>query len=99
MNALKPELRRLMRWAGKAPPSPNTIPMPLGFSRRVVHSWMSKEAPDPFWIWQRVIGTSAWAAVVVILVGLALVTFQKFSTGSPYDVTPAFEVVSTDLVP
>jgi len=98
MNRLNPELKRIMRWAQQAQPPPRTG-APFGFSQRVVRAWLSAEATDPLTIWQRAVWKSAWPAAGVILIGLALLTAQRLSSHSPYDVSPAYEVVSTELVP
>jgi hypothetical protein len=97
MNHIPPELKRLMRWAHQAPASPTELP--YGFSQRVVHLWRTERPFDSLWIWQRAIWKSGWAAALVILFGLAVLALQKGNNRSPYDVSPAFEVVSTELVP
>lgn len=98
MNRLSPELKRIMQWARQAQPHPLTGP-PFGLSQRVVQAWLGAEATDPLTIWQQAVWKSAWPAAAVILIGLALLTAQRLSSRSPYDVSPAYEVVSTELVP
>jgi hypothetical protein len=60
---------------------------------------VAQEATDPLWLWQQAIWKTAWAAAAVIIAGLALLTVQKLDQKSPYDVSPAYQVVSTELVP
>ncbi|HZR21687.1 MAG TPA: hypothetical protein VFE51_30675 [Verrucomicrobiae bacterium] len=98
MNQIPPELKRLLHWARQAP-APPADQAPFGFSRRVVNIWLTERPVDPLWIWQRAIWNSGCAAALVILLGLAVLTIQRFGHKSPYDVSPAYELVSTELVP
>jgi hypothetical protein len=98
MNRTDPELKRLFGWARSAPP-PLTAQAPLGFSQRVVRLWLQAGPPEVFWLWQKAIVKSAWAAAAIILAGLALLTAQRAGRASAYDFTPAYEVVSTQIVP
>ena len=98
MNRLTPELKRIIHWARQAPRPPEPEP-PLGFSRRVVQAWLTEAAQDPLWAWQCAVWRWAWAAAAVILLGLGLLTAQRSDHSSAYDVSPAYEVVSTQLVP
>ncbi len=98
MNRIAPELKRLFGWARSAPPA---LPAqaPLGFSHRVVRLWLQAGPPEAFWLWQTAVVKSAWAAAAIILAGLALLTAQRAGQKSAYDFTPAYEVVSTQVVP
>lgn len=98
MTPLTPELKRLMRWARHAP---ETLPpaIPLGFSMRVTARWGKVPSINTFALWQEAIWGSAWAAAVVILLGIALLTAERLRTNSLYDFSPAYQVVSTELVP
>jgi len=98
MSRLSPDLQRLITWSRCAPQSPPSA-APLGFAARVASRWCSPSPVNLFGIWQRAIWGSAWAAAAVIVTGLALLAAQKMETNSTYDVSPAFQVVSTDLVP
>jgi hypothetical protein len=98
MNRIAPELKRLFRWARSAPP-PLAAQAPLGFSHRVVGLWLQAGPPEAFWLWQTAVIKSAWAAAAIILVGLALLTAKQAGQKSAYDFTPAYEVVSTQVVP
>lgn len=98
MNHLDPEIRRLLRWAKTAPPRARPV-MPAGLAGRIVARWLSGPEPDPWLLWQRAVWASAWAAVAVIGIGLVLLNSQRLGTGSAYDFSPAYQVVSTELVP
>jgi len=98
MNRLKPELQKLVNWARQAPPRfPPT--MPEGFDRLVVRDWLAESATDFVALWQTIVWKSAWAAIAVILLGLAMLSAEKRGSPSPYDLSPAYEVVSTQFVP
>jgi hypothetical protein len=98
MTPLNPELKRLMRWAQQAP-LPPTPAVPLGFSSRAIARSGSISALNSFALWQKAIWCSAWAAAAVILFGTVLLTAQKLRTSSPYDFSPAYQVVALELVP
>jgi hypothetical protein len=98
MNGLDPELKRLMRLA-KPPPEVPPVAAPIGFATRVATRWCSTSAFSLFGIWQKAIWGSALAAAAVIVLGLALITAQRLQTNSTYDVSPAYQVVSTELIP
>lgn len=98
MNRLPPELSRLLAWAQQAPKIAPP-PVPPGFAARVARNWNRANVPDLVLIWQRAIWASAWAAAAVIGLGLVLLNSQKLGTNSPYDFSPAYQVVSTELVP
>jgi hypothetical protein len=98
MNDLNPELKKLLRWARQAPEQapPN---LPMGFSSRVVTHWTSMSLRAEFGFWQKAVWGSAFAAAALILIGLALLTVEQLRPASFYDVTPAYQVVSTEFVP
>jgi hypothetical protein len=98
MNRLSPELEKLITWARRAPQVPPAA-APMGFAARVAANWGAPSPLNLFAIWQKAIWGSAWAAAAVIVLGIALLTAQKLEANSTYDVTPAFQVVSTELVP
>ena len=52
-----------------------------------------------FAAWQRAIWGAAWAAAAVILLSLAVFKAEKHSASSPYDLSPAFQVVAASFVP
>jgi hypothetical protein len=98
MNQLNPELKRLLRWARKAPAlAPEDCSW--GFPQRVVKRWCGLPAGDAPGHWQRVISGSIWPAAAVLLVGLAILLVQSFASNSAYDFSPAYQVVSIELVP
>lgn len=98
MNRLTPELERLIVWARQAPELRPKAP-PAGFAVRVARCWCAPSPNSLIGIWQEAIWGSAWAAAAVIVLGLALLGAQKLKTSSSYDVSPAFQLVSTELVP
>lgn len=98
MNRLTPELHRLITWA-KAAPQPEPPPAPAGFAARVSARWCRRAAPDLFLTWQRAVWASAWAAAAIIGLGLVLLSSQRLGSNSGYDLSPAYQVVSTELVP
>lgn len=98
MNDLRPDLKRLMRWARQAPEQAPAA-APRGFSARVIANWHGNPVQPDFALWQTVIWRSAWAAAAVIILGLALLTGQQLRPASFYDVAPACQVVSAELVP
>ena len=98
MNKMSPELKKLMSWAKQAP-SDSPINAPAGFATRVVAQWDSSSGFSLVGIWQKAIWGSAWAAAAVIVLGLALITAQKRQTNSAYDLSPAYQVVSTQFIP
>jgi hypothetical protein len=98
MNRVAPELKRLFGWARCAPPS-TAERAPLGFGQTVVRHWLRADPADALWVWQTAVVKSAWAAAAIILAGLALLTAQRAGQKSAYDFTPAYEVVSTQVVP
>jgi len=98
MNRLTPELQRLITWA-KAAPDAAPPQAPAGFASRVSARWFNAPPADPFMIWQKAIWASAWAAAAIIGLGLVLLNSQRTDTNSAYDVSPAYQVVSTELVP
>jgi hypothetical protein len=98
MTRLNPELKKLINWARQAPAAEET-PIPPWFAARVASHWCAAAPNGLFGTWQKAISGSAWAAAVVIVLGLALITVQKLQTNSTYDVSPAYQVVSTELVP
>jgi hypothetical protein len=87
-----------MRWARHAPEAlPPAIPS--GFSARVTARWGKVPSINNFALWQKAIWGSAWAAAVVILLGIVLLTAQRLRTNSVYGFSPAYQVVSMELVP
>ena len=98
MSRLSPELRRLIHWARQAPEAKQAT-IPPWFAARVATQWCAAGPMGPFGAWQRAIWGSAWAAAVVIVLGLAVITAQKLQTNSTYDVSPAYQVVSSELIP
>jgi hypothetical protein len=50
-------------------------------------------------LWQKAVWGSALGAAAMILLGAALLTVQKLRPGSPYDFSPAYQVVSMKFVP
>ena len=98
MNQLNSELKRLLRWsrqAGSIPPAP----APFGFSQQVVRRWGRSPANDSFIMWQRAISGLVWPAAVVVLLGMTILMIQRFATNSSYDLSPAYQLVSMELVP
>jgi hypothetical protein len=98
MNRFIPELQRLIRWA-KAAPAPEPSTARPGFAARVSACWCQMPVPDLLLTWQRAVWASAWAAVAIIGLGLVLLSSQRLETNSGYDLSPAYQVVSTELVP
>jgi hypothetical protein len=98
MNHLTPELKRLMRWAREAPQGPQAD-APLGFSAHVVAQWNEEPSVSMFTVWQKAIWGSAWAATVVILLGVALLTTERIRSDSPYGFSSAYQMVATEFVP
>jgi hypothetical protein len=98
MNRLSSDLKGLMRWARRAP-APLPPPASFPFSQRVARAWTSQALPDPLTLWQNAVWRSALAATAVILLGLALLAVQHSTPASPYDFSPAYEIVSSDLIP
>ena len=98
MNPLSPEFRRLIRWA-KTAPEPPPLTAPVGLPTRIATRWCDPATPDLAALWQRAVFASAWAAAAVILLGLALLNSQRSASNSPYDVTPAYQLVASELVP
>lgn len=98
MNDFDPELRRLIRLARTAQPAPLPA-IPSGLANRIVHAWRQPTTIDMFAVWQLAVWRSAWVALAVIVLGLAVLTVQKLDTDSPYDVSPAIQVVSANFVP
>src|SRR5579872_5655845 len=98
MNDLHPELKRLMRLARQTPPQAPPA-APLGFSTRVVALWHGTSTRAEFGLLQKFIWGSACAATAAILLGLAFLTARQLRPASFYELTPAYQVVSTQLVP
>jgi len=74
--------------------------MPLGFESRVLRACQSSSSnDDAFRVWQGAVWKSAWAAATVLLVGLTVLAVQRLGSKSAYDFSPAYEVVSTELIP
>ena len=93
MSGLPPELKQLMRWARQAPPiKPPQVP--LGFAGRVIALRTDPQPNDLL-----AFGGWAWAAATLILVAGALLLAQKLQPSSPYDLTPAYQVVSIKFIP
>jgi hypothetical protein len=87
-----------MKLAKPLPEVPQVL-IPMGFATRVATRWCSTSPLNLFGVWQKAIWGSAWAAAAVIVLGLALITAQRLQANSTYDVSPAYQVVSTELVP
>lgn len=98
MMPLKPELNRLMQWARQAP-EPIPGPMPPGFADQVLRRWKQPATEGEFVVWQQAICRAAWAAAALILFELVLLSAQQLRPAPSYDVTPAFQVVSSEFVP
>lgn len=97
MSEMDPELKRLLRWARQAPALP-PAQYPWGFADRVVQrraSWVQ----DNLGMWQRVVLGSVWPAAAVLLLGLGILALQHYHSNSSYDLSPAYQVVSLDLIP
>ncbi len=73
--------------------------MPSGFAARTLARWNGAPSVNMFAIWQKAIWGSAWAATAVILLGLVVLTAQRLRPQTPYDFSPAYQVVATDFVP
>jgi hypothetical protein len=50
-------------------------------------------------LWQRAILRSVWPATAVIVLGLAILIVQRFTSNSFYGLSQAYQVVSVELVP
>lgn len=98
MNRLRPELRTLMKWAREAPAVPPAA-IPTGFPARVAAHWGGYSSPNMFAIWQKAIWGCAGAAAAVIFLGLLALKADKFPSKTPYDFSPAYQVVDMDFVP
>jgi hypothetical protein len=98
MNRLNPELKRLLSWARQAPALP-PAEIPLGFSQRIATRWSGWPTRDLTGMWQRAILRSLWPATAVIVVGLAILIVQRFTSNSFYGLSQAYQVVSVELVP
>lgn len=99
MSPLIPEFRRLVAWAKDAPKAAPQRPIPPGFASRVAARWCATSSPNLLMVWQEAIWASAWAAAAIIVLGLVLLNSERLGTTSAYDVSPAYQVVSTDLIP
>ena len=98
MTPLDPELKRLMCWARQAP-EPTAYPLPPGFAATAAARYRATRPVTQFAMWQRAVWGSAWAAAALIVLELVFVTAQQMRTESSYDATPAYQLVTTDLVP
>lgn len=98
MNQLNPELKRLLRWARETPALP-PAEIPLGFSQRVATQWGRRVDRDSLGMWHRAILRSIWPATAVIVLGLAILIAQRFTSNSSYGLSEAYQVVSVELVP
>jgi hypothetical protein len=98
MNQLNPELKRLLRWARDSAPV-SAEEAPLGFSRKVVRQWCLSPARDSFGMWQRAISKLIWPATAIVVLGLTLLMIERFAQNSSYDLSPAYQVVSMEIIP
>jgi len=100
MNQLDPQLKRLLNWARQAP-QVQLAPKPEGFAQQVVaRSRLENTVPSSVLaLWQNAIRGSAWAAAVIILVALLVLTLEKLRSNSPYDFSPAYQAVITEFIP
>jgi len=98
MNEMDPELKRLLRLSRQAPALPPEQ-CPWGFADRVVQRWCAFRVQDNLGIWQRVVLGSVWPAAAVLLLGLGILALQYYHANSSYDLSPAYKVVSVDLIP
>ena len=98
MNKMDPELKRLLRCARQAPTLPPEQ-CPWSFAERVVQRWGAFRVQDHLGMWQRVVLGSVWPAAAVLLLGLGILALQRYQANSSYDLSPAYQVVSVDLIP
>jgi hypothetical protein len=98
MSQLDPELKRLLQWSRQAPRIESTAVPPAGFSDTLVRDWRRhSEAAAPL-LWERTIWQSAWAAAALLVAGLALLAAEQLRTGSTYEFSPPYPLVS-EFVP
>jgi hypothetical protein len=98
LNRLDPALKRLMRWAGQAPPA-DVPEAPFGFSTRVVARWEPGRTNVPVGGCPRAVAFSAWVSTAIILGGLGFYLQQRHRAETAYDFPSAYLVAAQSIVP
>ena len=98
MNHLDPDLKRLMKWAQRAPDT-SASEAPFDFSTRVVARWHPEESPTLLAAWQRAVTFAGWVSGLIIIVGVAffLTQQQPVSTADNFVVT--YQVLAKSIAP
>jgi hypothetical protein len=97
MSRLNPQLKKLVRWAAHAPPTAPRV-IPPGFAARVTARQGDSPASSVL-SWEMNLWDWAWTGAAVVLLTVAVLAFQKLHPASPYDLSPAYQVVSIEFVP
>ena len=94
MSQLDPELKRLFCWSRQVPRIESAAVPPAGFADTLVRAWCRGSAAAAPLLWERTIWQSAWAAAVLLVAGLALLAAEQLRTGSTYELSPPYQLVS-----
>lgn len=98
MSNLDPELKRLMKMAGKPLDAPVVAP-PYGFAGKVVARWQSESSHDALSIWFRIAAVSAKASAVLIVSGALFFAAQFHHEGNAYDITTIYKLSASSFAP
>lgn len=97
MNRLKPDLKRLIRWAREADDDP--LESPPGFSGRVVAGWRRARVDAPLSALPGLAFRVAFAAAVVIVCGGLYLFTQVHALKPAADLSSAAQFLARNLTP
>ena len=98
MNRLDPDLKRLMKWAQRAPETASSE-APFGFSTRVVARWQPEDSLTLLAAWQRAVTFAGWVSGLLIVAGVAFFLTQQQPVSTADNFVTAYQALAKSIVP